>query len=528
MEKMILVLRPDDVQDQALRLLIRDQHDPNSPSHHRWLTPEMYAERFGISDNDVAVVSAWLQSHGMTIEQVSSGGRLLQFTGTAAQVEETFHTPIRAYTVAGELHYANTNDPEIPRALASVVFGVVSLHDFRSQPSIVRRDLSDSANTWSYNGIQQSALVPQDLVKIYDVSPLYTASLDGTGQSIAVIGRSNIAIANVRTFRTSFGLPANDPQIILNGKDPGIICGGDEAEAYLDVEWAGALAKKATVKFVVSASTTATDGIFLASQYAVNRNLAPIVSLSYGLCEKSLGTAGNQFFNSLWQQAATQGMSVFVASMDSGAAGCDEMNAARATGGLAINGLGSTPFNTAVGGTQFDDASNLVPYWSTTNDPTTPPRSATFPRWSGTRVPAACSPAAAGSARSTLSLPGSLVWGSWLTASVTFPIWRCPRQSRMPTRSTLTISLWAWAGPRRRHQCSPALWRWYCRRPANPRAWSTQSSMRLPTTRPTVVARRSSTISSRAATPCRELPATARVLATTWRPGWDRSMPPSL
>jgi uncharacterized membrane protein len=371
MEKMILVLRPDDVQDQALRLLIRDQHDPNSPSHHRWLTPEMYAERFGISDNDVAVVSAWLQSHGMTIEQVSSGGRLLQFTGTAAQVEETFHTPIRAYTVAGELHYANTNDPEIPRALASVVFGVVSLHDFRSQPSIVRRDLSDSANTWSYNGIQQSALVPQDLVKIYDVSPLYTASLDGTGQSIAVIGRSNIAIANVRTFRTSFGLPANDPQIILNGKDPGIICGGDEAEAYLDVEWAGALAKKATVKFVVSASTTATDGIFLASQYAVNRNLAPIVSLSYGLCEKSLGTAGNQFFNSLWQQAATQGMSVFVASMDSGAAGCDEMNAARATGGLAINGLGSTPFNTAVGGTQFDDASNRAPYWSTTNDPTT-------------------------------------------------------------------------------------------------------------------------------------------------------------
>lgn len=370
MERMILVLRPDDVQAQALRQLIQAQHDPDSPSHHKWLTPERYAERFGISDSDVAVVSAWLQSHGMTIDQVSSGGRLLQFTGTVAQVEEAFHTPIRAYTVDGELHYANANDPEIPRALASVVLGVVSLHDFRSQPSIVRRDLSDAGNTWYYNGIQQSALVPQDLVKIYDVSPLYTAGLDGTGQSIAVIGRSNIAIANVRTFRTSFGLPANDPQIILNGKDPGIICGGDEAEAYLDVEWAGALAKKATVKFVVSASTT-TDGIFLASQYAVNQNLAPIVSLSYGLCEKSLGTAGNQFFNSLWQQAATQGMSVFVASMDSGAAGCDEMNAAVAKGGLAINGLGSTPFNTAVGGTQFDDASNRTPYWSATNDPTT-------------------------------------------------------------------------------------------------------------------------------------------------------------
>ena len=319
----------------------------------------------------MAVVATWLKSHGMTIDEVSSGGRLLQFTGTAAQVEAAFHTPIRAYLVDGEIHHANANDPEIPRALASVVSGVVSLHDFRSQPSSVVKSISDPGNTWYYNGIQQSALVPQDLVKIYNVGPLYTASLDGTGQSIAVVGRSNISVANVRTFRSTYGLPANDPQIVLAGPDPGILCGGDEAEAYLDVEWAGAIAKKATVKFVVSASTSASDGIYLAAQYAVNHNVAPILSLSYGLCEKAIGTSGNQMLDSLWQQAATQGISVFVASMDSGAAGCDQMNAAVATGGLAINGLGSTPFDTAVGGTQFDDATNRAQYWSTTNDPTT-------------------------------------------------------------------------------------------------------------------------------------------------------------
>jgi uncharacterized membrane protein/biotin operon repressor len=371
MERMMLVLRPDEVQEQALQALLHAQHDAASPAHHQWLTAEAYAEKFGISEHDVAVVATWLRSQGMTVDEVSSGGRLLQFTGTAAHVEAAFHTPMRAYLVDGEVHHANASDPEIPRALASVVSGVVSLHDFQSKPSSVVKGQSGSENTWYYNGIQQSALVPQDLVKIYNVAPLYTASLDGAGQNIAVVGRSNIDVANVRTFRTTYGLPANDPQVIVNGKDPGILCGGDEAESYLDVEWAGALAKKATVKFVVSASTSASDGIYLAAQYAVNHNVAPILSLSYGLCEKGVGTSGNLMLNSLWQQAATQGMSVFVASMDSGAAGCDQMNAAVATGGLAINGLGSTPFNTSVGGTQFDDATNRTPYWSATNDPTT-------------------------------------------------------------------------------------------------------------------------------------------------------------
>lgn len=371
MERMMLVLRPDSVQEQALQALMHAQHDPASPSHHHWLTPEMYAARFGISDNDVAVVATWLKSHGMTIDEVSSGGRLLQFTGTAAQVEAAFHTQIRTYLVGGEIHHANASDPEIPRALASVVSGVVSLHDFRSQPSSVLTSQLDPGNTAYHNSIQQSALVPQDLVTIYNVAPLYATALDGTGQSIAVIGRSNIDVANVRTFRSTYGLPANDPQIILNGQDPGILCGGDEAESYLDVEWAGALAKNATIKFVVSASTLASDGIYLGIQYAVNHNVAPILSLSYGSCEKAMGTSGNLMLNSLWQQAASQGMSVFVASMDSGAAGCDLMNAAVAKGGLGVNGLGSTPFNTAVGGTQFDDATNRALYWSTTNDPTT-------------------------------------------------------------------------------------------------------------------------------------------------------------
>ena len=371
MENMMLVLRADRAQEQALEALIRAQHDSTSPLYHQWLTPEIYGERFGISSGDLANITNWLRSHGMVIEQVVSGGRQILFTGTAAQVETAFHTSMRAYQVEGETHYANATDPEIPRVLSGVVSGVVSLHDFRVKPANVQLEVSNSENTWFYNGIQQSALVPQDLAKIYNATPLYTAAIDGTGQSIAVIGRSNIDLAEVRTFLKNFGLPAKDPQVIIAGTDPGIVCGGDEFESYLDVEWAGAIAKNATIKFVVSASSRTTDGIYLAAQYAVSHNVAPIVSLSYGLCERLLGTIGNAFVNTLWQQAAAQGMSVFVASMDSGAAGCDQMDAAVATGGVGVNGLGSTPFNTSVGGTQFDDVYNRSTYWATTNDPVT-------------------------------------------------------------------------------------------------------------------------------------------------------------
>jgi subtilase family serine protease len=371
MENMLLVLRPDVAQEQALEALIRAQHDPTSPLHHQWLSPEMYAERFGISTSDVASTTKWLRSHGMVIEQVVNGGRQILFSGTASQVEAAFNTSMRTYQVDGEIHHANATDPEIPRALSGVVSGVVSLHDFRAKPANLHVQLTTPENTWYYNGYQQSALVPGDLAKIYNALPLYSSSIDGTGQSIAVIGRSNINLAEVRTFRSSYGLPAKDPQIILAGTDPGIVCGGDEFESYLDVEYAGAIAKNATVKFVVARSTLATDGIYLASQYAVSHNVAPIVSLSYGLCERVLGTSGNAFMASLWQQAVAQGMSVFVASMDSGAAGCDKMDAAVATGGLGVNGLASTLFNTAVGGTQFNDVFNRSTYWAATNDPIT-------------------------------------------------------------------------------------------------------------------------------------------------------------
>jgi len=359
MERMVLVLGTDPAQDAALEELIRAQHDPGSPYYHHWLTPAQFGKRFGISQSDIDQVVNWLQRFGMDVEEIPISHRALVFSGTAAQVESAFHTSIHRYLVKGVTHKANASDPEIPRALAPVVRGVVALHDFRSAPAHVVAPDYTAANGAHF-------LMPQDWVTIYDVGPLYAQGLDGTGQNIAVLGRVDVALSDVRTFRTNASLPPNDPQMIINGPDPGFPWCDDELESAMDVEWAGAIAKNANIKFVTSQSTM-TDGITLSAQYAVNNNVAPVVSLSYGLCEAALGSAGNAFWNSTWAQAAAQGMTVFVSSGDGGAAGCDSPDQTAATHGRGVNGLCSSPFSTCVGGTQFDDAYNSGQYWSTTN-----------------------------------------------------------------------------------------------------------------------------------------------------------------
>jgi subtilase family serine protease len=365
MERMLITLLPDAAQEDALIQLIDEQHDPESPYYHQWLTPQQYGELFGVSETDAAQVARWLQAHGMEVEELSAGRRSIVFSGTAAQVESAFHTVIHTYKIGADIHHANASDPEIPKALSGVVAGIVSLHDFRSAPmhTGARIPTSEFTSGGSYY------LAPADFATIYDLIPLYQQSISGGGQSVAIVARSNINIADVRQFRAAFDLPANDPQIIVNGSNPGILSSGEETEADLDVEWSGAVAKNAAIKFVVSKSTNSSDGSYLSAQYIVSHNLAPVMSMSFGICEAALGSSGNRFINSLWQQAASEGITVIVSSGDSGAAGCDSASSSRATHGRAVNGLCSSPYSVCVGGTEFNDASHPSLYWSTSNAP---------------------------------------------------------------------------------------------------------------------------------------------------------------
>ena len=363
MDRIVLTLQPDPAQLAALDELLEAQHDPDSPYYQQWLTPEQYGERFGVSESDAARVTDWLQAHGMQVEEVAPGRRSITFDGNAEQVNSAFHTEIHAYKIGGEVHHANASDPEIPAALASVIGGIVSLHDFRSAPMHNRARVLAPDFT---NGGDSFYLAPGDFATIYDLGPLYQQSINGSGQAVAIVARSNIRLSDVRQFRTSFGLPANDPQIIVNGSDPGILSAGEETEADLDAEWAGAVARNSVIRFVVSKSTNSSDGTYLSAQYIVSHNLAPVMSMSFGLCESALGSSGNKFISSLWQQAAAQGITVFVSSGDSGAAGCDSASSSRASHGLAVNGLCSTPYSVCVGGTKLNDLNSSL-YWSPKN-----------------------------------------------------------------------------------------------------------------------------------------------------------------
>lgn len=362
MNNMILALsvRPG-AQAELDRLLVQQQ-DPASPNFHQWLTPQEFGLRFGPTDQDIADVTGWLKGHGFRVEGIATGRMSINFSGKVQQVERAFQTNIRQFMVEGKMHHANATDPSLPRALSGLVHGVVSLHDFpRQRNSNIRQIAPDFTTT---TGIH--FLAPGDFATIYNLNPLYTAGTNGTGQSIAIVGRTDINLSDVQFFRSFFGLPVNDPVFIHNGPAPGNLGGGEETEADLDVEWSGAVARNATINFVISASTLTTDGVDLSAQFIVNNNVASVMSTSFGLCEAALGVAGNNFWGTLWAQAAAQGITSLVSSGDSGAAGCSPSNAA-AGAGLAVSGLSSSPNNTAVGGTQFNEGPGN--FWATVNNP---------------------------------------------------------------------------------------------------------------------------------------------------------------
>jgi pseudomonalisin len=361
MENMILLLSPRASAKAELDTLLADLQNPKSPNFHQFLTPPEFGLRFGPADQDVADAANWLKSFGFRIEEIGNGKLWINFSGNVQQVERAFQTNIRQYEVNGEIHHANATDPSIPRAFSGLVQGVVSLHDF---PIHRHSNLSQlPVNVTNANGSHN--LAPGDFATIYNLTPLYNAGIDGTGQTIAIVGRTDIVLGDVQFFRSTFVLPPNDPIFIHNGNAPGDLKGNEELEADLDVEWSGAVAKNATIKFVISKSTRTTDGVSLSAQYIVNNNVAPVMSTSFGLCEQSLGATGNSFWNNLWTQAAAEGITTFVSTGDTGAAGCDANNAA--TGTIqAVNGIASTPNNVAVGGTEFNEGAGI--FWAAGNN----------------------------------------------------------------------------------------------------------------------------------------------------------------
>jgi subtilase family serine protease len=369
---MLLQLRRSPEQEAAARQLIEDLHNPDSANYHRWLTARQFGDRFGLAQADLNTITHWLESYGLKVNFVYTSRMMIDFSGTAAQVRQAFQTEIHSLQVKGESHIANMSDPRIPAALAPAVEGVVSLHNFK--PQAMHTPKSDYTFTNS-NGTFE-AVVPADLATIYNLNPLFVKGLTGAGQTIVVVEDSDFNTANWVGFRRVFGLRKYAGGNILevhptatgnNCSDPGR--NGADIEAAVDAEWASAAAPDATIELASCEDTTTNFGGLIAIQNLLNSATPPaIISMSYGECEALTGATLNAMFNSAFQQAVAEGTSVFVSAGDANAAGCDRGSSA-ATHGVGITGWGETPYNVAVGGTDFGDtyAGTNSDYWSPTN-----------------------------------------------------------------------------------------------------------------------------------------------------------------
>jgi uncharacterized repeat protein (TIGR01451 family) len=356
LDRITLMLKPATDQQATLEILLRDQQDPASPNYHTWLTPEQYADRFGLSPADIDKIVFWLQSQGLTIEEVARGRNWIAFSGVVADVQGALRTEIHRYNVGGEMHFANSNEPSVPRALAPIVIGVVGLDDFHPKP--LTRLLRSQRARPDFTSGSRHFLAPDDIATIYDLAPLYNAGNFGDGQTIAIMGQSAVLMSDISAFRTMFNLSTNLPTTVLVGRDPGIIT-SDMQEADLDLEWAGAVARNANLIYVYSAN------VFNAVTHAVNQNLAPIISYSFGGCEPGTSLLGAQSQQLVAQQANAQGITWVTASGDAGAAGCNSQTDTIATQGFAVNLPASVPEVTGVGGTEFNEGGGT--YWGSTN-----------------------------------------------------------------------------------------------------------------------------------------------------------------
>ena len=376
MEHMLLQLQLPPDEEQALEEFIEQLYDPASPNFHQWLTAQQFGERFGLPQADLNTIAAWLKSHGFQVNAVYPSGMVIDFSGAAREVREAFGTEIHYLDVNGARHVANMSDPQIPAALAPAVAGIISLHDFT--PRVMHKMRSDY--TFTSGKAVYEAVVPADLAMIYNLNPLFSKNITGAGQTVAVIEDSNVYNpSDWTTFRNTFGLsiyPGSFTQVqpqplsgAPNCRNPG--ANADDGEAILDAEWASAAAPGASIVVAACADTRTTFGGLIALENLVNGASPPqIVSISYGECEASNGAAANAAYNAAYEQAVSEGISVFVAAGDEGAASCDA-GASQATHGIGVSGFASTPYNVAVGGTDFGDtyAGTNGTYWSSTNGP---------------------------------------------------------------------------------------------------------------------------------------------------------------
>jgi len=331
-----------------------------------------------MSDADLAKVKSWLKQQGFSIGSVSTSKNRITFSGTAAQAEAAFGAKLNYYSVDGTKVFAPSSELTIPAALSSVVRTVANLSSIRPKPRVTIQPKSVQANfTSSTSGYNY--LTPKDVATIYNINEAYSAGYTGAGQSIAVVGQSYVYISDVENFQSAAGVTTKDPTLVLvPGTGSSAVSSGDEVESDLDLEYTSGIATDATIYFVYTGSST-NYGVFDAIVYAIEKDISPIISISYGACETALSSTEYTYYNEYFAQAATQGQSLIAAAGDSGSTDCYDFTNLTTTQrkALAVDFPASSQYVTGLGGTEFPAAdlitssggtgANASTYWATSS-----------------------------------------------------------------------------------------------------------------------------------------------------------------
>ncbi|HEY9138972.1 MAG TPA: S53 family peptidase, partial [Terriglobus sp.] len=371
---MSLILKPTDAQAAALQQLLVDQQNPSSPQYHKWLTPQTFAQQFGLADADLSVLKDWLTSKGFTVDSVAPSHNQIVFSGTASTVENAFGTTLERFRRPDQDFFENSTAISLPQSLAGVVSGITGVSSFHLQPP-VHTPLAVSPQYTT--GTSNHYIVPWDFRQIFGMNTLIGAGFNGTGIKIGVIGQSSVDSNQLTYFQNKTGQTVKLPTMVLvpNTGNSGQLSAGDEGESELDLEYAGGSAPGAQVLFIytgIPTNAVKNNGVFDALIYGVTQNLAPILTLSYGGCEASNQAYANAVLEPILAQASSQGQTVIASSGDSGAASCepDSNNTTTAVGGISVSYPASSPNVTAVGGTQLQgtDPDTASTYWATSNN----------------------------------------------------------------------------------------------------------------------------------------------------------------
>jgi subtilase family serine protease len=354
LEHVLVLLRRSAATEAAADAFAEALHDPASPEFHHWLTAADVGARFGAPAVDVQTVVAWLQGEGLQVNRVLPGGMVIDVSGTAAAVGHAFGTSIHGIMADGVAHIANVGDMSVPASVAPLLDGPLSLTDFRPH----NKHLADAPRLT--NGKGGELVTPGDIARIYDFAPLFAQGLTGKGQTVTVVEDTDLYSNNDWTiFRSVFNLARFQAGSLTishpDCRDPGVNPNGDDVEAALDVEWSSAAAPDASIVLASCRQTKTTDGVTLAMTNLIASDSPPkIISVSYGECETLNTPPGNRYYRTLFQQAVMQGMTVFVATGDAGPSDCSNFTDGTRYG-IGVSGWASTPFDVAVGGTDFAD-----------------------------------------------------------------------------------------------------------------------------------------------------------------------------